>query len=62
MRFATSGEKTAAESHIKELEEALATQLAESKKELDAATNSATTRERGYAEQLAKLAQVMGGE
>ena len=62
MRFATSGEKTSAESRAKELEEALVTQRAESKKELDAATNSATARERGYAEQLAEFAQVMGGE
>jgi len=62
MRFATSGEKTAAESRVKELEEALAAQRAESKKELDAATKSAAMRERGYAEQLAELAQVMGGE
>ena len=46
----------------KELEEALAAQRAESKKELDAATDSATARERGYADQLAALAQVVGGE
>ena len=53
--FAGPGEK-------KELEEALAAQRAESKKELDAAMNSAATRERGYADQLAALAQAMGGE
>ena len=47
---------------MKELEEALAAQRAESKKELDAATNSAAARERGYAEQLAELTQVVGGE
>ena len=54
-RFAASGEK-------KELEDALAAQRAESKKELDAATSSAAARERGYSDQLAVLAQVMGGE
>ena len=46
----------------KELEEALAAQRAESKKELDAATDSATARERRYADQLAALAQAVGGE
>ena len=61
MRFATSGEKTAAESRVKELEEALATQCAESKKELDAATNSAAARERVFAERLAVLVQDVGG-
>ena len=53
--FAGSGEK-------KELEDALVAQREESKKELAAATNSAAARERGYADQLAALAQVMGGE
>ena len=53
--FAGPGEK-------KELEDALAAQCAESKKELAAATNSAAARERGYADQLAALAQAMGGE
>ena len=62
MRSATSGEKTSAESHVKELEEALAAQCAESKKELDAAKDSAAGRERVYAEQLAELAREVGGE
>ena len=53
--FAGPGEK-------KELEDALAAQREESKKELAAATNSAAARERGYADQLAALAQAMGGE
>ena len=53
--FAGPGEK-------KELEDALAAQREESKKELAAATNSAATRERGYADQLVVLAQAKGGE
>ena len=53
--FAGPGEK-------KELEDALAAQREESKKELAAATDSAAAREREYADQLAALAQVMGGE
>ena len=53
-RFAASGEK-------KELEDALAAQRAESK-ELDDASSSAAAHERGYADQLAALAQAMGGE
>ena len=55
MRFAKPGEK-------KELEDTLAAQREESKKELAAAANSAAARERGYADQLAALAQAMGGE
>ena len=55
MRLGEPGEK-------KELEDTLAAQREESKKELDAAMNSAATRERGYADQLAALAQAMGGE
>jgi len=55
MCYAASGEK-------KELEDALATQRAESKKELDAASSSAATRERECANQLAALALAMGGE
>ena len=53
--FAGPGEK-------KEMEDALTAQREESKKELAAATNSAAARKRGYADQLAALAQVMGGE
>ena len=53
--YAASGEK-------KELEEALAAQCAESKKELEAASSSAAARERGYANQLATLARAMSGE
>ena len=53
MQLAEPGEK-------KELEDALAAQLEESKKELAAATNSAAERERGYADQLSALAQAMG--
>jgi hypothetical protein len=53
--FAVSGEK-------KELEDALAAQRAESKKELDTASSSAAARERGYADQLVALAQAMGGK
>jgi len=44
------------------LEEALAVQREESKKELAPAANSAAARERGYANQPAALAQAMGGE
>ena len=53
--FAESGEK-------KELENALAAHREESKKELDAAANSTAARKRGYADQLAALAQAMGGK
>jgi len=55
MRFAEPGEK-------KELEDTLAAQREESKKEMAAAANSAAARERGYADQLAALAQAMGGK
>ena len=51
----TSGDKKSAESRVKELEEALAAQRAESKKALDAAKDSSALRERGYAERLASL-------
>ena len=54
-RFAALGEK-------KELEDALAIQRAESKKELDAASSSVAAREREHADQLAALAKAMGGE
>ena len=57
-----SGDKTSAEARVKELEKALAAQRAESKKELDAAKDSAAGRERVYAEQLAELARDVGGE
>ena len=53
--YASSGEK-------KELEDALAAQHSESKKELEAASHSAAAREQGYATQLAALAQAIGGE
>jgi hypothetical protein len=53
--FAEPGEK-------KELDDALAAQREESKKELAAAIDSAAARERGYADQLAALAQAMGGK
>jgi hypothetical protein len=53
--YAASGEK-------KDLEDALAAQRSESKKELEAASHSAAARERGYATQLAALAQAVGGE
>ena len=43
MRLGEPGEK-------KELEDTLAAQREESKKELDTAMNSAATRERGYAD------------
>ena len=57
----TSGDKKSAESRVKELEEALAAQRAESKKALDAAKDSAALRERGYAERLVGLARDVGG-
>ena len=57
-----SGDKVAAESRVKELEEALAKQLEESKKALDDAKNSAALREKNYAECLASLTRDVGGE
>ena len=56
-----SGDKASAESRVKELEEAIASQRAESKKTLDAAKDAATVRERGFAERLASLARDVGG-
>jgi len=44
--FPNSGDKTSAEKRVKELEEALATQVAESKKATDAAQRSAAVREK----------------
>jgi len=44
------------------LDDALAAQRKESEKELAAAIDSAAARERGYADQLAALAQAMGGK
>ena len=55
MRLGEPGEK-------KELEDTLAAHREESKKELATAANSAAARERGYADQLAALAQAMGGK
>ena len=57
-----SGDKESAESRVKELEEALAAQRDESKKAADAAKDAAAARERGYAEQLASIAQNVRGE
>ena len=56
-----SGDKASAESRVKELEDALATQRAESKKALDDAKESAVLREREYAERLASLTRDVGG-
>ena len=50
------GDKASAETRVKELEEALATQAAESKKAADTAQRSAAAREKEYAERLAGLA------
>ena len=55
MCCAETGEK-------KELENTLAAQREESKKQLDAATASAAAREREYANQLIALVQAMGGK
>ena len=57
-----SGDKATADSRVKELEDALANQRAESKKALDDAKNSAALREKNYAERLASLSQDVGGE
>ena len=57
-----SGDKATAESRVKELEDALAKQRAESKKALDDAKNSAALREKNYAERLASLTRDVGGE
>ena len=56
------GDKESAELRVKELEEALAAERTESKKAADAAKDSTAARERGYAEQLASIAQAMRGE
>ena len=57
-----SGDKATAESRVKELEEALAKECAESKKALDDAKDSAALREKNYAERLASLTRDVGGE
>ena len=57
-----SGDKATAESRVKELEEALAKQRAESKKALDDAKDSAALREKNYAERLASLTRGVSGE
>ena len=46
---------------MKELEDALAKQRAESKKALDDAKDSAALREKEYAERLASLTRDVGG-
>ena len=56
-----SGDKATAESRVKELEDALAKQRAESKKALDDANDSAALREKEYAERLASLTRDVGG-
>ena len=57
-----SDDKASAESRVKELEDALAKQRAESKKALDDAKNSAALREKNYAERLASLTRDVGGK
>ena len=57
-----SGDKATAESRVKELEEALAKERAESKKALDDAKDSAALREKNYAERLASLTRDVGGK
>ena len=57
-----SGDKATSESRVKELEDALAKQRAESKKALDDAKDSAALREKNYAERLASLTRDVGGE
>ena len=57
-----SGDKATAESRVKELEEALAKQQAESKKALDDAKDSAALREKNYAERLASLTRDVSAE
>ena len=56
------GDKASAETRVKELEEALATQTAESKKAADAAQHSAAAREKEHAERLVGLAQNVRGK
>ena len=60
--FPNSGDKAAAETRVKELEEALATQAAESKKAADTAQRSAAAREKEYTERLGGLAQNVRGK
>ena len=57
-----SGDKATTDSRVKELEEALAKQRAESKKALDDAKDSTALREKNYAERLASLTRDVGGE
>ena len=57
----TSDDKASAESRVKELEEALAAQRAESKKFLDATKAAAALREKEYAERLSSLTRDVGG-
>ena len=56
-----SGDKASAESRVKELEDALAKERAESKKALDDTKNSATLREKDFTERLANLTRDVGG-
>ena len=56
-----SGDKAYAESRVKESEEAIASQRAESKKTLDAAKDAAAVREREFAERLASLTRDVRG-
>ena len=57
-----SGDKASAESRVKDLEDALAKQLDESKKALDDAKNSTALREKNYAERLASHTRGVGGD
>ena len=57
-----SGDKKLAEARVKELEEALATQAAESKKAADAVQHSTAARGKEYAERLTGLAQNVRGK
>ena len=57
-----SGDKASPESRVKELEDALAKERAESKKALDDAKNSAALREKDFAERLASLSRDVGGK
>ena len=56
-----SDDKASAESRVKELEEALEAQRAESKKIVDATKAAAAVREKEYAERLASLTRDVGG-
>ena len=57
-----SGDKASAESRVKELEEALEAQRAESKKIVDATKAATAVREKEYAERLAGLVQNVRGK